>query len=98
MTKSVILLISLLAVFPYKKDSKLNEIKIPGLAQGTSYSVPYYAKQALVQLPLASLGIHAGQTVKVVDLITGNSYHWDKEWNFVELHPALPFHLFKIYK
>jgi len=59
---------------------------------------PYYAKQAWVQLPLASLGIHAGQTVKVVDLITGNSYHWDKEWNFVELHPALPFHLFKIYK
>jgi starch synthase (maltosyl-transferring) len=51
-----------------------------------------------VQLPLASLGIQAGQTVKVVDLITGNSYHWDKEWNFVELHPALPFHLFKIYK
>lgn len=59
---------------------------------------PYYAKQAWVQLPLASLGIHAGQTIKVVDLITGNSYHWDKEWNFVELHPALPFHLFKIYK
>jgi starch synthase (maltosyl-transferring) len=59
---------------------------------------PYYAKQAWVQLPLASLGINAGQTVKVVDLITGNSYHWDKEWNFVELHPALPFHLFKIYK
>ncbi|MEY2629149.1 MAG: Alpha,4-glucan:maltose-phosphate maltosyltransferase 1 [Bacteroidota bacterium] len=59
---------------------------------------PYYAKQAWVQLPLASLGIHAGQSVKVVDLITGNSYHWDKEWNFVELHPALPFHLFKIYK
>lgn len=59
---------------------------------------PYYAKQAWVQLPLASLGVHAGQTVKVVDLITGNSYHWDKEWNFVELHPALPFHLFKIYK
>lgn len=59
---------------------------------------PYYNKQAWVQLPLASLGIHAGQSVKVVDLITGNSYHWDKEWNFVELHPALPFHLFKIYK
>jgi starch synthase (maltosyl-transferring) len=36
------------------------------------------------------------QPVKVTDLITGNSYWWDKEWNFVEIHPALPFHLFKI--
>jgi starch synthase (maltosyl-transferring) len=59
---------------------------------------PYYAKQAWIQLPIASLGLQPGQTVKVVDLITGNSYYWDKEWNFVELHPALPFHLFKIYK
>jgi starch synthase (maltosyl-transferring) len=58
----------------------------------------YYAKQAMVQLPLQSLGIYAGHPVKVIDLITGNSYIWDKEWNFVELHPALPFHLFKIQK
>ena len=59
---------------------------------------PYYAKQTLVQLPLKSLGIQEGHPVTVVDLITGNSYIWDKEWNFVELHPALPFHLFKIKK
>ena len=59
---------------------------------------PYYPKQTWVQLPLQSLGIQPGQTIKVVDLITGNSYYWDKEWNFVELHPALPFHLFKIFK
>ena len=59
---------------------------------------PYYAKQTWVQLPLKSLGIQLGQPIKVVDLITGNSYIWDKEWNFVELHPSLPFHLFKIIK
>lgn len=58
----------------------------------------YYTKQAWVKLPLASLGIQNGQNITVVDLITGNSYHWDKEWNFVELHPTLPFHLFKIIK
>ncbi|RXR23084.1 alpha-1,4-glucan--maltose-1-phosphate maltosyltransferase [Flavobacterium stagni] len=58
----------------------------------------YYTKQAWVKLPLASLGIQNGQNCTVVDLITGNSYHWDKEWNFVELHPTLPFHLFKIIK
>jgi starch synthase (maltosyl-transferring) len=49
--------------------------------------------QAVVRLPLEELG---NQPVKVTDLITGNSYFWDREWNFVELHPALPFHLFKI--
>ncbi|GGD33456.1 alpha-1,4-glucan--maltose-1-phosphate maltosyltransferase [Flavobacterium orientale] len=49
--------------------------------------------QALVRLPLEEIG---NQPVKVTDLITGNTYYWDREWNFVELHPALPFHLFKI--
>lgn len=59
---------------------------------------PYYNKQVWVQLPVNSLGLRNGQPIKVTDLITGNSYIWDKEWNFVELHPALPFHLFKIQK
>lgn len=54
---------------------------------------PYYPKQGVVRLPLEELG---NQPVRVTDLITGNSYWWDREWNFVELHPALPFHLFKI--
>ena len=54
---------------------------------------PYYPKQAMVRLPLEEIG---NQPVRVTDLITGNSYLWDKEWNFVELHPTLPFHLFKI--
>jgi starch synthase (maltosyl-transferring) len=56
---------------------------------------PYYPRQATVRLPIEHIG---SQPVTVVDLITGNSYNWDKEWNFVELHPALPFHLFKIKK
>lgn len=59
---------------------------------------PYYAQNGWVQLPLQSMGIHPGHRLTVTDLITGSSYHWDKEWNFVELHPALPFHLFKISK
>jgi starch synthase (maltosyl-transferring) len=58
----------------------------------------YNTKQAWVKLPLKSLAINHDQAITVVDLITGNSYQWDKEWNFVELHPDLPFHLFKIVK
>jgi starch synthase (maltosyl-transferring) len=48
-------------------------------------------------LPLKALGSKHKHGITVTDLITGNSYIWDKEWNFVELHPALPFHLFKIH-
>ena len=57
----------------------------------------YYAKQAMVRLPLQALGAKHQSGITVTDLITGNSYIWDKEWNFVELHPTLPFHLFKIH-
>lgn len=53
----------------------------------------YNKSQAMVRLPIASIG---NQPVKVTDLITGNSYNWDKEYNYVELPPELPFHLFKI--
>ncbi|RNC87340.1 MAG: alpha-1,4-glucan--maltose-1-phosphate maltosyltransferase [Winogradskyella sp.] len=58
----------------------------------------YYLQQGTVQLPLADLGINAGHQVTVSDLITGSSYNWHDEWNFVELHPTLPFHIFKINK
>ncbi|NNK71123.1 MAG: alpha-1,4-glucan--maltose-1-phosphate maltosyltransferase, partial [Flavobacteriaceae bacterium] len=59
---------------------------------------PYYMQSGMVQLPLYDLGLHDGQGFTVVDLITGNSYNWSSEWNYVELHPALPFHVFKINK
>jgi starch synthase (maltosyl-transferring) len=58
----------------------------------------YYAQQGNVQLPLADLGIGAGHRVQVQDLITASSYNWYSEWNYVELHPALPFHIFKVNK
>lgn len=59
---------------------------------------PYYKQQGWVQLPLQELGIREGHPVRVYDLITDSSYIWNKEWNYVEIHPSLPFHLFKIYK
>ena len=59
---------------------------------------PYYMQQGTVQLPLVDLGVHEGQQITVSDLVTGSSYNWYSEWNFVELHPTLPFHIFKISK
>ena len=55
-------------------------------------------QQGMVQLPLHLLGIQAGHTVVVNDMITETGYHWHDEWNFVDLNPALPFHLFQITK
>ncbi|NHM07205.1 alpha-1,4-glucan--maltose-1-phosphate maltosyltransferase [Flavobacterium sp. CYK-4] len=53
----------------------------------------HHQSQGMVQLPLEQLG---NEPIQIEDLITGNTYHWDKEWNYVELSPELPFHLFKI--
>ena len=54
----------------------------------------YNTSRAMVKLPKELL---RNIPVQITDLITGNSYIWDKEWNFVELSPELPFHLFKIH-
>jgi starch synthase (maltosyl-transferring) len=55
----------------------------------------YNTAQAMVRIPNALL---RNLPLRITDLITGNSYIWDKEWNFVDLSPELPFHLFKIQK
>jgi len=58
----------------------------------------HHSQQGTVQLPLHDLGIHHGHNVEMHDLMTDSRYNWNNEWNFVELHPTLPFHLFKINK
>jgi len=58
----------------------------------------YYMQSGSLQLPLKELQISQGQKVSVEDLVTGNSYNWYDEWNYIELHPSLPFHIFKINK
>ncbi len=59
---------------------------------------PYYSQQGTVKVPRHLLGLHHGQSITVEDQITGNSYNWNDEWCFVELHPGMPFHLFQIHK
>jgi len=57
---------------------------------------PNNKQSGWVQVPLDRIGIASGNTMKMNDLMTGHSYTWDQEWNYVELSPKLPFHLFKI--
>ena len=82
---------NLLAFYKWNQD-KTNELLIIISLD------PYYKQQGTVQLPLNDLGIHEGHRLNMQDLVTGSSYNWHQEWNFVELHPALPFHIFKINK
>ncbi len=58
----------------------------------------YHSQSGSIQLPLNALKIPHGHKIEVVDLITKNSYNWYHEWNYVELHATLPFHIFKINK
>ncbi|WP_339916234.1 alpha-1,4-glucan--maltose-1-phosphate maltosyltransferase [Yeosuana marina] len=59
---------------------------------------PYYAQQGSVQVPLNDLGVSHGHQLQMHDLVTGSVYNWYGEWNYIELHPTLPFHIFKITK
>lgn len=56
----------------------------------------YATQNGWVQVPMHLLPEGTKKMV-VEDLITGNSYTWETEWNFVELRPQLPFHLFKFH-
>ncbi|TWO31526.1 alpha-1,4-glucan--maltose-1-phosphate maltosyltransferase [Seonamhaeicola sediminis] len=73
-------------------DAKTNELLIVislddhGMQQGS------------VQVPLNDLGMDNNHSFQVKDLITNSSYNWRGAWNFVELHPTLPFHIFEIKK
>lgn len=82
---------NLMAFYKWDQDKTNELLIIISLDQ-------YYAQQGTVQLPMHELGIHEGQQIQVEDLVTGSSYNWHSEWNFVELHPTLPFHIFKINK
>ena len=58
---------------------------------------PHNRRGSAIQVPIASMGIRADETYIVRDLLTGNSYQWRGEVNYVELDPYfLPFHLFRV--
>ena len=82
---------ALMAFYKWDQDKKNELLIIISLD-------PYYPQSGNIQLPLADLGIHAGHAVTLKDLVTDSTYNWHAEWNYVELQPALPFHIFQIYK
>jgi len=73
----------------YKFDDDKENETIMVVSLDTNHTV-----QAMVRVPNE---LHRSMPISITDLITGNNYIWDKEWNFVELSAGLPFHLFKIH-
>ena len=56
---------------------------------------PNNMQQGYVQLPFHAMG-RGGHPMEMHDLVTQTTYHWREEWNFAELHPNLPFHVFQL--
>ncbi|MCG9792987.1 alpha-1,4-glucan--maltose-1-phosphate maltosyltransferase [Flavobacterium algicola] len=76
----------IIAYYKYDDDLQNKTLMIVNLD-------PHHTQQGWVRLPIDKVGVNP---IHIVDLITGNSYLWDREWNFVEISPDIPFHLFKI--
>lgn len=55
-------------------------------------------QQGTLELPLKELDVHEGHHLEMHDLITDSRYNWYNKWNYVELQPSLPFHIFHINK
>lgn len=59
----------------------------------------FHIQSGWVRIPLNKLGINFEQPYKMSDLITGEEYVWQGEWNYVELNPyTMPVHIFKVQK
>lgn len=76
----------IIAYYKFDEDKHNETLMIVNLDE-------YNVSRGMVRIPIRSIG---NQPIRITDLITGNTYFWDKEWNFVELSSELPFHLFKI--
>lgn len=55
-------------------------------------------RQGMVRPPFEKMGLPVGTHLLMQDFITGNTWTWYSEYNYVALHPNVPFHLFKISK
>ncbi len=50
-----------------------------------------------IKLPLEEMGIPSGSAFEMHDLLTGNRFKWNGDWNYVELNPMIfPVHIFRI--
>lgn len=57
---------------------------------------PYHTHEGHVNLPLGSLNLQPDRPYLLKDLMSGDKYRWQDEWNYVKLDPLkMPAHVFK---
>lgn len=59
---------------------------------------PFETHDSLVYVPIRQFGIDYGQKYFVNDLLTGNTYEWVNETNYVKLSPEMPAHILLLEK
>jgi starch synthase (maltosyl-transferring) len=57
---------------------------------------PHHRHAGWVELDLDALGIPAGTTFQVHDLLTDDRYLWNGGRNYIALDPAMPAHVFRV--
>jgi starch synthase (maltosyl-transferring) len=59
---------------------------------------PHHTQSGFVEVPKPLLGLQGRHVnLRVQDLLTGETYHWFNEWNYVELNPdKWPIHIFRL--
>jgi starch synthase (maltosyl-transferring) len=58
---------------------------------------PFHMQHGFIRAPLADWGLGVDGAVDVVDLLSGERYHWRGEWNYVRLDPgARPAHILHV--
>ena len=80
----------MMAYFKQSEDGESNILCIVNLD-------PYNKQHSWVRVPREKMGLKEGQPLRMMDLVTGSSYIWHDEWNYVELDPyQLPYHIFSV--
>ena len=58
---------------------------------------PFHTQSAHVKIPIKKAGIKPGVPYAIHDLLSGDRYQWQKEWNYVQLNPQeMPAHIFRV--
>ena len=57
---------------------------------------PHHVQQGFVQAPSWELALGPGGTYHVEELVTGTTFTWRGEWNYVRLTPELPAHVLRL--
>jgi starch synthase (maltosyl-transferring) len=50
---------------------------------------PHFMQHGWIRVPLAELGLTADRGYDAHDLLSGETYHWHGEWNYVRLEPQV---------